>query len=127
MMDRKNSFRFGILALTALLAAGIAGQQKPKPALSPTYQNWLNNEVAYIITAKEQDVFLALQTDKERDIFIDAFWKQRDPTPGTPENEFKQEHYRRIAYANQYYGRETARPGWQTDRGANVHPSRPAA
>ncbi|MDP2914290.1 MAG: GWxTD domain-containing protein [Candidatus Aminicenantes bacterium] len=117
MMDRKNSVRFGILALTALLAAGIAGQQKPKPALPPTYQNWLNNEVAYIITAKERDVFLALQTDKERDIFIDAFWKQRDPTPGTPENEFKQEHYRRIAYANQYYGRETTRPGWQTDRG----------
>ena len=117
MMDRKNSVCFGILALTALLAAGIAGQQKPKPALPPTYQNWLNNEVAYIITAKERDVFLALQTDKERDIFIDAFWKQRDPTPGTPENEFKQEHYRRIAYANQYYGRETTRPGWQTDRG----------
>jgi GWxTD domain-containing protein len=117
MTDRKNSVGFGILVLAALLTAGASGQQKLKPVLRQTYQDWLDKEVVYIITPAERDVFLRLQSDKERDIFIEAFWKQRDPTAGTPENEFKQEHYRRIAYANQYYGRETTRPGWQTDRG----------
>jgi len=53
----------------------------------------------------------------EEEVFIKAFWKQRDPTPGTPENEFKEEHYRRINYANYHFGRGVPKPGWQTDRG----------
>lgn len=81
------------------------------------YQKWLDEEVVYIITARERDVFKRLETDKEREIFIEAFWKQRDPTSGTPRNEFREEHYQRIKYANEYYGRGTPRPGWRTDRG----------
>ena len=61
----------------------------------------------YIISPVEKDVFLKLQTDREREHFIEAFWKHRDPTPATPENEFKTEHYRRIGYANHFLGRES--------------------
>jgi GWxTD domain-containing protein len=117
MNHKKQVFLFGALLVTAISVFSEARQAKFKTGLPPFYKNWLENDVAYIITAKERDVFLQLQTDKERDIFIEAFWLQRNPTPGAPENEFKKEHYRRIAYANQYYGRETTRPGWQTDRG----------
>ncbi len=81
------------------------------------YKKWLEEEVVYIISEKERQVFLSLQTDQERDIFIEAFWKQRDPTPNTPENEFKTEHYRRIKFANERFGRETPTPGWKTDMG----------
>jgi len=81
------------------------------------YRQWLEEEVIYIITAKERDVFKKLQTDKEREIFIEAFWKQRDPTPGTPRNEFREEHYQRRKYANEYYGRGTPLPGWKTEQG----------
>lgn len=81
------------------------------------YQKWLKEEIVYIITPKEKEVFLSLRTSKERDLFIESFWKQRDPTPGTPENEFKREHEKRIAYANCYFGRASKNQGWQTDRG----------
>jgi len=81
------------------------------------YRKWLEEEVVYIITPKEKEVFLQLETDRERELFIKAFWKQRDPTPGTPENEFKEEHYRRIRYANLWFGRGTPTPGWKTDMG----------
>ncbi len=81
------------------------------------YRLWLEEEVVYIITDTERDVFRKLETDKERDIFIEAFWKHRDPTPGTPANEFKDEHYKRKKYANEYFGRGTPRPGWMTDMG----------
>lgn len=85
--------------------------------MHPRHQKWLNEEVIYIITPKEKEVFLSLKSDNERDIFIEAFWKQRDPTAGTPENEYMEEHYKRILYANSHFGRETTRPGWMTDRG----------
>ena len=85
--------------------------------LPERYRKWLEEEVAYIITAKEKEVFLKLQTDRERDVFIESFWKQRDPSPGTPGNEFREEHYRRLNYANQYFGRGTGKPGWKTDQG----------
>lgn len=91
-----------------------AGQ---KSVLAPQYKKWLDEEVFYLITRTERDVFLKLQTDKERDMFIEAFWKQRDPTPNTPDNEFKTEHYRRLDYANRFLGRDSTRPGWLTDRG----------
>jgi GWxTD domain-containing protein len=114
------SLRFRLTCL--LLAAGlclpvIAGQKKLEPKLPEPYRLWLEEEVAYIITSTERDVFQKLETDRERDIFIEAFWKHRDPTPGTPQNEFKDEHYKRIKYANGYFGRGTPRPGWMTDMG----------
>jgi GWxTD domain-containing protein len=90
------------------------GQKSPLPA---QYKKWLDEEVVYIITRTERDVFQKLQTDKERDLFIEAFWKQRDPTPNSPENEFKTEHYRRLDYANHVFGRDSTRAGWRTDRG----------
>jgi len=93
------------------------GQGKAVIGLPERYKKWLDEEAIYIITPKEREVFLKLQTDKERDIFIEAFWKQRDPTPGTPANEFREEHYKRIQYANKFYGRSTPLPGWRTDRG----------
>jgi GWxTD domain-containing protein len=116
---RRASAFSSALLLCVLLASELpAGrQEKGMFALPPVYQKWLDTDVVYIITSQEREVFLKLKTDRERDSFIEAFWKQRDPTPGTPENEFKLEHYRRITYANERLGRETTRPGWQTDRG----------
>ena len=71
--------------------------------------------MAYIISDEERAAFKSLQTDEEREHFIEQFWLRRDPTPGTVENEFKEEHYRRIAYANEHFA--TSIPGWKTDRG----------
>jgi GWxTD domain-containing protein len=105
-----------VIALLLALAIPPAIAQK-KPDLPPRYKTWLDQEVVYIIAAKERSVFLQLRTDKERDIFVEAFWKQRDPTVGTPRNEFQEEHYRRFHYANSYYGRSNPLPGWRTDRG----------
>jgi GWxTD domain-containing protein len=88
-----------------------------KNELPEHYKKWLNEEVVYIIAPLEKEVFLKLKTDRERDLFIEAFWRHRDPTPGTSENEFKKEHYRRLSYVNHFYGRTTPKPGWKTDRG----------
>jgi GWxTD domain-containing protein len=99
------------------LVSAIPADKKKSSDLPEQHRKWLEEEVPYIIKPLEKDVFLQLRTNKEREIFIEAFWKQRDPTPGNPQNEYKQEHYRRIAYANQFFGRETTRPGWMTDRG----------
>ncbi len=85
--------------------------------LPERHKKWLEEEVVYIITALEKEVFLKLESDRERDRFIEAFWKQRDPTPGSPENEFKTEHYRRINHANHFFGRSSPKAGWRTDRG----------
>ena len=106
------------LFFLAILAAGplTAGQVKIKD-LPSQYKNWLEEEVVYIINPMEKEVFLQLQTDRERNLFIEAFWKQRDPSPASPENEFKTEHLRRLNHANRYYGRTAAKAGWRTDRG----------
>ena len=85
--------------------------------LPEKYKKWLEEEIVYIIVPLEREVFLKLKTDRERDLFIEAFWKHRDPTQATPENEFKKEHYRRINHANHFFGRGTPKPGWRTDRG----------
>jgi len=90
---------------------------KKKSELPPEYKKWIEEEVVYIITPKEREVFYQLETDAQRDRFIEEFWRQRDPTPGTPRNEFKEEHYRRIEYANKWFGKGTPIPGWKTDRG----------
>jgi GWxTD domain-containing protein len=83
--------------------------------LSKTYRKWLDEDVRWIITDQEKSAFMQLSNDEERDQFIEAFWQRRDPTPDTEENEFKEEHYRRIAYANEHYA--AGIPGWKTDRG----------
>jgi len=101
--------------LFAFLAVVPASADKPK--IPENYRKWLQEDVVYIIAPMEREVFLKLQTDRERELFIEAFWKQRDPTPGNEENEFKTEHFRRITYANHYLGRDSTRLGWQTDRG----------
>ncbi len=106
-----------ILAVLASLAPAQTKDAPAKPELPERYKKWLDEEVGYIIASREREVFRQLQTDRERDIFVEAFWKQRDPTPGTPQNEFEQEHYRRLNYANSVYGRSTPLPGWRTDRG----------
>ena len=81
------------------------------------HRKGIEEEVVYIITDSEKDVFLSIETLEERDRLIEAFWRKRDPNPATPQNEFRIEHYERIEYANKFLGRETFRPGWSTDRG----------
>jgi GWxTD domain-containing protein len=80
-----------------------------------TYKKWLDEDVRWIITDEERTAFKQLSNDEERDNFIEQFWLRRDPTPDTVENEFKEEHYRRIAYANEHFA--AGLPGWKTDRG----------
>src|SRR5262252_10291557 len=90
-------------------------EEKLRKELETPYRKWLNEDVAYIITDEERLAFKRLQTDEEREQFIEQFWLRRDPTPDTIENEFKEEHYRRIAYANENFA--SGIPGWKTDRG----------
>jgi len=86
-----------------------------KQEVSQSYKKWLNEDVRWIITPEEEQAFKQLSNDEERDNFIEQFWLRRDPTPDTQENEFKEEHYRRIAYANEHFA--AGIPGWKTDRG----------
>jgi GWxTD domain-containing protein len=92
------------------------GRAETPPYASP-YAAWMNEDVAYIITDDERAVFQKLTNDEERNKFIEQFWLRRDPTPGTVENELKEEHYRRIKHANQRFRTVSGRPGWRTDRG----------
>ena len=89
--------------------------EKLKKELATPYKRWLDDEVRYIITDEERSAFLRLSTNEEREQFIEQFWLNRDPTPDTIENETKEEHYRRIAYANERFA--SGIPGWKTDRG----------
>jgi len=86
-----------------------------KQELSRPYKKWLEEDVVWIITDEERAAFKQLSNDEERDNFIEAFWQRRDPTPDTEENEYKEEHYQRIAYANEHFAAGV--PGWKTDRG----------
>ena len=90
-------------------------EEKLRKELETPYRKWLNEDVAYIISDEERTAFKRLQTDEEREQFIEQFWLRRDPTPDTVENEFKEEHYRRIAYTNENFA--SGIPGWKTDRG----------
>src|SRR4030081_3347238 len=90
-------------------------EDKLRKELETPYKKWLNEDVGYIITDEERTAFRRLQTDDEREQFIEQFWLRRDPTPDTVENEFKEEHYRRIQYANDRFA--SGIPGWKTDRG----------
>lgn len=106
---------FGIL-LPSLVMPAINEKELLKK-LPARYKTWLTEDVVYIIAEKEREVFLQLDTDLERESFIKAFWKQRDPNPNTVENEFQIEHYRRIKYANNWFGKESPAPGWKSDQG----------
>jgi GWxTD domain-containing protein len=86
-----------------------------KEKLDGSYKKWLNEDVRWIITDEELSAFKKLSNNAERDVFIEGFWQRRDPTPDTAENEYKEEHYRRIAYANEHFAAGV--PGWKTDRG----------
>lgn len=92
-----------------------ANVRKVKEEKKGVYKKWINNDVAYIITKDEKKAFYALQTDEERENFIENFWRRRDPNPDTEENEYREEYYERIAYANEHY--TSGIPGWKTDRG----------
>src|SRR5271154_6873278 len=83
--------------------------------LDTPYKTWLNEDVVYIISPEERSTFLQLATNEEREQFIEAFWLRRSTNPDLPDNDFKEEHYRRIAYANEHFA--SGIPGWKTDRG----------
>ena len=86
-----------------------------KEELKGPYKKWVNEDVHWIITDEELKAFKSLSNDEERDNFIEQFWLRRNPNPDSPENEFREEHYRRIAYANEHFA--AGKPGWKTDRG----------
>jgi GWxTD domain-containing protein len=105
-----------LVAVTAM--ALTAWQSKPAgDAAGDFFHKWLNEEVPYIITDAERNTFNQLQSNSEREIFIEQFWARRNPAPGAVENAFKAEHYRRIGYANEHFGSKAGTPGWKTDRG----------
>src|SRR6267142_2066604 len=129
MLHRRiGRLAIALLALTFAAPAGLAQKKKQdqgqdpsekprnvKPELKKAYKDWLEKDVAYVITDEERKAFKKLQTDEERERFIEEFWRRRDPDPDTDENEFKEEYYERIAYANEHFA--SGIPGWKTDRG----------
>src|SRR5213594_307010 len=118
-----------VVSLGAVVVTGLfASPPKEKPdkqerrrqkaiqkEMESPYKKWLQEEVPYVITPEERGAFKKLSTDEEREQFIEQFWERRNPNPGSPENEFKEEYYRRIAYANEHYA--SGIPGWKSDRG----------
>src|SRR5258707_830763 len=125
MSYQKVALRLAIVgAFLVFASSGVFAQEaqdpanKPrnvKPELKKAYKDWLDKDVAYIITDEERKAFKKLATDDERERFIEEFWRRRDPDPDTDENEFKEEYYERIAYANEHFS--SGIPGWKTDRG----------
>ena len=116
-----DSKRLLVLLLAAAIVA-IPAQKRDakkeaayKKELASGYIRWIQEDVAYIITDEERRAFNQLGTDDEREQFVEQFWLRRDPTPDTVENEYKEEHYRRIAYSNEHFA--SGIPGWRTDRG----------
>ncbi|MCC6264852.1 MAG: GWxTD domain-containing protein [Bryobacterales bacterium] len=89
--------------------------ERLRKELETPYKRWLDEDVAYVITDEERQAFKRLATDEEREQFVEQFWRRRDPTPDSVENEYKEEHYRRIAYANERFA--SGFPGWKSDRG----------
>lgn len=92
-----------------------AQQKELRGELHGVYKKWLDEDVRWIITDQERNAFKNLSNDEERDSFIENFWLRRNPNPDSPENEYKEEHYARIAYANEHFA--AGMPGWKTDRG----------
>jgi len=114
MIFRRSLTALLVILLSGLCVVGVA-QRRQQANLSKYYKDWLNNDVTYIITEEESQFFKSLRNDEERESFIQQFWDRRNPDPRSPYNEFKEEHYRRIAYANQHF--TSGVPGWRTDRG----------
>jgi len=106
-----------LLALVPFSSTPNARAANRSKDLPPVYRHWIEVEVPYIITAEERKAFLLLTTDAQRDSFIDAFWKVRDPDPNSSVNTYKEEHYRRLAYVNENFGDPRYEDGWRTDRG----------
>lgn len=105
------------VGVVVLVASHALAQDSPVDRLPEKDRVWLEEEVVYIITARERDAFVSLESAEERKFFIDAFWRRRDPNPVTPENEFQEEHYRRVAYANSKLDAGSLLPGWKTAQG----------
>ncbi|NDD63455.1 MAG: GWxTD domain-containing protein [Acidobacteria bacterium] len=114
------------LVLTLLFPAFLSGiglaqddQKKRKKqgseSVKSVYKRWVDEDVRWIITDEERKTFNTLKTDDEREQFIEQFWLRRDPDPDTDVNEYREEYYQRIAYANERY--TSGIPGWKTDRG----------
>jgi GWxTD domain-containing protein len=93
----------------------IAQNKALKYELKGEYKKWVDEDVRWIITDQEMQAFKSLSNDEERDQFIEQFWLRRNPNPDSPENEYREEHYARIAYANEHFA--AGKPGWRTDRG----------
>ena len=105
------------LLLVLAFFTAFAGAADRSKNLPPRYRHWVNEEVNYIIGSDERKQFLDLKSDSERDRFIDNFWRSVNPTPTASNNPYKDEHYRRLAYANEHYGNYEAQDGWRTDQG----------
>jgi GWxTD domain-containing protein len=109
---------FAALLVSVFLASTLpTGAAKPARNLPPVYRHWLEEEVPYIINSSERRQFLMLTTDTQRDTFIETFWKIRNPEPNSDSNSYRDEHYRRLAYANERFGVLGAKNGWRTDQG----------
>jgi GWxTD domain-containing protein len=104
---------FGLILATALSALPQEGLDR----LPEHHKKWLVEEVPYLVSEVERDVFLGLESEQEREAFVEAFWRKRDENPATLENEYREEHYERLAYVNEFFGRDSPGPGWRTDRG----------
>ncbi len=114
MLDSKRLIGWVLLISLTLTGTALAARG---PQLAAHYRDWLNRDVVYIISKEERESFLQLSSDSARDQFIEHFWEIRNPTPGAPTNPYKEEHYRRLEYANQYFGQFTHTEGWRTDMG----------
>lgn len=90
-------------------------EKKGRESIQNIYKRWMDEDVRWIITDEERNTFKALKTDDEREQFIEQFWLRRDPDPDTDTNEYREEYYQRIAYANEHF--TSGIPGWKTDRG----------
>ena len=115
----RQDWRAAVIVVAAsCLIAGAAAQKRNKDGLSPAHAKWLNEEVVYIITDEERKAFLRLGDDKARDQFIEDFWVVRNPLrSATGPNPYKEEHYRRLEYVNEHFGRQSNTAGWLTDMG----------
>jgi GWxTD domain-containing protein len=110
-------YQFLVTSARLLAAIIILASAASPAALSPRHKDWLSGPTSYLITGAERSAFNQLATDEERDRFIERFWEVRNPKPGTGQNEFKEEFYRRLAFANNFYGKDAGSDGWRTDRG----------
>ncbi len=106
-----------VRALILLCLVPFAHAANRAKDLEPRYRHWLNEEVNYIIDSSERKQFLALTSDPQRDNFIEAFWRVRNPDPESPANTYKEEHYRRLAYANEHFGSIVRQDGWRSEMG----------